>query len=215
MKFAKKLFIFPFLLLTLCLAACEDNETPLPAYVTELAELQTDADGMARRLRQDNGGNLTIINAHDIKPLVADTLYRVQVMYVKGDDEAVTVTDLRSVISPQPRKFKAEEMKRDPLQLDALWRSGRYVNFSISLLTAGNAHTFAFADNGIRRRTDGSHLLRIELYHNQNNDPEHYTRQTILSCPLYEYENVLVKGRDSVEVTVTTHQGRSVTRLPI
>ncbi len=215
MKLKKSLCFFALFLLTVCFTACEDDDTPLPAYITELAELQTDADGRAFRLIQDQGSILNIANTQDINRLVADTIYRVQVLYVKEDDNTVTVSGLSGVTSPLPISIKEEEMKRDPLQLDAIWRSGRYVNFITSLSTAGNSHIFAFADNGISIQNDGSLLLRIELYHDRNNDPEHFTRQAVLSCPLFEYEEALTEGRDSVEITVNTYKGVSVTRWPM
>lgn len=133
-------------------------------------------------------------------------------MYTE-DFQGVTLRSLAYILSPCPQRFSSQAVKRDPLTVKAFWRSSRYVNLLLALQTAGGSHRFAFVDNGVENRPEGYKLARVELYHDQNDNAEFYTRETYISCPVWPYEGVLQAGRDSVELTVNTYEGPMAYRV--
>lgn len=204
------------LVLTLCafgLSACSGEDDVALSYRQDLSEILTDADGIVRYLVRDDGDTLAITNGALRAPMTADTAYRVRALYVL-DDGGAEVYTLTQVFSPNPVQMSEGAMRRDPLQLEALWRGGAYVNFLVTYKSGGVTHAAAFVDRGIAACSDGSRLLRLELYHDSNDDPDYYTQQLYMSCPLYRYAGQLTPGRDSIEVTLTTYDGTAVHRLP-
>ncbi len=198
------------LLLCLCVClftACSDDESVLPSFRQDLADLHTGLDGKATSLTPDNGVALRIANADEWKGLSADTIYRVLALYVAEADGKVRVQQLSHVFSQVPLTLSEDSMRRDPLDLEAAWRGGRYVSLLVSWLSAGNGHGMAFINKGVSARPDGGKVLRLELYHDRRGDAQYYYRQAYLSCPLSPFEGVLLPGRDSVELRVTTRSG--------
>ncbi len=206
--------LFALLASVFLCASCGEEEEPLAPLWQELAELVTGPDGRVTAVVRDNGKLLAVSNRASWGGLKSDTVYRAYVAYVlTGEDEAAIYT-AGAVLSSHPAKFREENVLRDPLDVDALWRGGRYLNFTVSLKTGGGSHALAFVDKGISAAADGSQLLRLELYHDQNDDPLYYTRQVSLSCPLYGYADRLFSSRDSVEMKVNTFGGTLVRRFP-
>lgn len=199
---------FAFLLAALLLpTACSDDDTPIASYHQDLAELLTNSAGYATTLVTDAGDTLAITNADTWRGLTADSVYRVQTLYLLNDGGA-ELTQAASLFAPRPQRFDTAKIVRDPLTLDAAWRGGRYLNLLVSIKSAGGSHGFAFADLGTDTLASGSRLLRLELVHQQGADPLYYTRQAYLSCPLWATD---LQAGDSVEITVNTFDG-AVTR---
>ncbi len=196
------------------MASCEEDTEPMPAYTQELAELLTDAEGRATKAVCDTGDTLSIINHEAISRLTPDTLYRVKMLYIPQGNRRITLTSLAAVPAPLPRIMAEEDIKRDPLKIDALWQSGRYINITLSLPTSGKPHTFAFADLGQSTQPDGTRLQRLRLSHNKEENEPHYTQQTTVSCPLYVFAETLRTGTDSVEINISTVHGEVCKRLP-
>jgi hypothetical protein len=192
------------------LTACGDDDTVAPAYRQDLAEVVTDADGYPARLINDTGDTLDVVGKNRSLVLTPDTVYRVQAAYLREADGADLVA-LTQVLSPLPTSFRDENIRRDALDVAALWRGGRYLNLVVEVKSGGGSHAFAFVDHGTTVDVDGARCLHIELYHSQGADPLYYTRQVYLSCPLWAAG--LQGGRDSVEITVATFAGPLVKRL--
>lgn len=203
--------LLPVCLLSL-LTTCDDDGAPWPAYRQELAELLTDCEGRAGRLVRDTGDTLRLLPPAG--QLTPDTTLRAQVLYTVSADGTARLRGLSPVVSPFPEPFPLSQQRTDPVGVEALSRGGWYVNFYLYVLTSGGAHRFAFIDNGLAVRADGSQLLRLQLYHDRGADGDAYRRQVCLSCPLYGYAGRLVRGRDSVEVAVNTYDGPAMRRLP-
>lgn len=199
-RFITKLFLLAALVLP---TACSDDNAPIASYHQDLAELLTNSAGYATRLVTDAGDTLAVTNSSAWKGLTADSVYRVQTLYLLSDDGA-ELTQAGLLVSPLPRCFEENKIVRDPLTLDAAWRGGRYLNLLVSFKSGGGAHGFAFADLGTDTLTTGQHLLHLALVHYQGTDPLYYTRQTYLSCPLW---NTNLQAGDSVEISVTTFDG--------
>lgn len=180
-----------------------DNET-LPAYRQELSEMETDGNGFAARLMTDGGDTLAIGNRTG--GLASDTIYRIAALYTQQGNNA-TLHGASAVLSPFARAYPAAAVKTDPVCLDAVWRGGRYLNLRLTLQTGGNAHRMGFIDHGIGEAGNGTRVLRIELLHDQNGDPLHFARETIVSCPLYPYADRLRPGLDSVRISMRIFDG--------
>lgn len=205
-------------LLLFAFACSDDDGAQLPSYVTTLGELQTDATGRPSTFIPDGSQPRTVISSH--KALTPDSLYRVLAMTLYEDGDKVSLRQMANVLSPKPRNITEDKRKYDPVDLLSLWSSGRYINMRLALRTATEPHAFAFAEEGFDELADGKRLLHLHLYHDRGENPEYYTREAYISCPVYHYadperpaERSLRQGRDSIVFTVTTYQGDRTLRL--
>lgn len=201
------------------LTACSDDDrTPQEPYVVTLAELHTDAAGKPARFIPDGGHARTVTSTH--KTLTPDSLYRVQAMALYEGNDKVSLRQFVNILSPLPSTFSASKRKYDPTDVLALWSSGRYINMRLALRTANDPHAFAFVEEGWNELDDGTRRLHLHLYHDRGKNPEFYTRETYLSCPIYHYsdagrpaEKQLRQGRDSIIFSITTYQNERTFRL--
>lgn len=199
------LFIRMSCLVLLCsIAACNEEEPP-EAYRQDFSELRTDADGFVQALKPDGDTWKPVLNS--IGNLTPDSLYRVTAMYIQRP-KGVELYNLSPVLSPFPRPYAPEVMKTDPLSVNAVWSSGRYINLRLMLRTGGGTHYFGFNEEGIDTLPNGFRKLRLTLLHNQNGDATYYSREALLSCPIYDYVGTLRSGTDSVCITLHTFEGR-------
>lgn len=185
-------------------SACADDEAAWPAYRQDLVDLLTDGQGRTAAIVTDAGDTLALTNGAARAGLAPDSVYRVQALFVTSAGGAELLS-MAQVVSPYPAAFRETEIKRDPLTLNAVWRGGDYLNLTVTLKTGGGTHAFAFVDRGTTAADDGTRTLRLELYHDQLDDPLYYSRQASLSCPLRA--TGLRPGRDSIEITVNTFGG--------
>lgn len=200
------------LILVLTFVACSDEDyTPLPAYVHTLGELQTNESGHASVFIPDGGTARRITSTHT--GLTHDSIYRVQALVIYDGVENVSLRQVAKILSPKPRTFTKTELKYAPVDVQSLWSSGRYINMRLALRTATEPHAFAFVDEGIENTEDGKRLLRLHLYHDRGENPEYYTREVYLSCPVYHYGSQLQTGRDSIIFTVSTYEGERTLRV--
>ncbi len=203
------------LLLSLCLfvAACSDDDDAIaPAYVTTLGEIMTDAQGKPATFIADGGSLRQITSSH--KTMAHDSTYRVMVRGIYDGDDKVQLTQIVSVLSPMPRQLAEDRRKYDPADVLSLWSSGRYINMHLALHTATEPHAFAFIEEGVDTLSDDTRRLRLHLYHDQGNNPEYYTREAYISCPIYHYAaEKLRPQQDSILFTVTTYKGERTLRM--
>ena len=192
-----------FTVLLLC--SCSEDDSVMPSYRQDLAELTTDASGRGQQLLLDNGTVFQIEN--NVSGLVPDTLYRIFALYTMSGNSQVIVEGARSVLSPFPLDRREVNLKTAPVELKALWKSARYINFLVGVKTGGGEQTFGFVNHGIVKVSEGISKLSLELFHDQKTDPLYYTQDTYLSCPIYQYADTLKAGADSVEMKVSTTDG--------
>lgn len=208
LRFAFLAFIFCIVLFT----ACED-EGYAPAYCFELAEVRTDHVGKARSILRDNGEELVLAETTRPSGLTPDSAYRMYVVYLRSDGEA-ELQSLSEAFSTNPILIENDgDIRRDPLELEALWRGGHYLNFRVGLKTDGTPHTLAYIYKGMRANSAAGLTLCLELYHDCHGAQAHYTSETYLSCPLYSFEELFTHPCDSIEVTVTTYGGTVVRQI--
>ena len=192
---------------------CNGDDAFWPAYRQELVEVLTDEIGQTAYLVRDDADTLAVSNGMAWGNLTPDTAIRALVLYEIGASGKTIVHGVSSVLSSPPREFDQAMIRMDPVYVDAITHSGRYLNFFLKIKTSGTGHFWGFIDRGVIEVNDGVKLLRLSLYHDRHGDGTDYKRQICLSCPLYGYGSHLVSGRDSVEVQVNTYDGVSVRRF--
>ncbi|MBO4486978.1 MAG: hypothetical protein J5729_01275 [Bacteroidaceae bacterium] len=226
----KNKFYILLAVLALICSACDDKESWLPAFITNYADIRTDAAGNIVSMTLDDG---TTYNAQwspenkngnaaqsgndqwSIKP---DTLYRAICLYTR-EKNCATIHSWTLAFAPNPISDTTQlTIKTDPCEIETIWRGGNYINACMLVQGKDQPHIVAFIDKGIKEITtaDGSYNQQtILLYHDQNNDPEAFTRTVYLSCPLHNYADMLIQGRDSIAFLVNLqNKGMTAFKLP-
>jgi len=196
------------ILLSLCLlfAACSSDDEPMPSYVESLADLVTNARGEATTLVLDKGETYTLSAAPS--GLLADTTYRILALYLPTDDHTASLTNYAQVLAPALYTYSDEVITTDPLQVIACWRGRDYINLRIGIKgSSTGGHRFGFHNAGIAENADSSCTLRIILLHDQNDDPQYFTRNLYISLPLRSLPERLQTGRDSISLSAQTFDG--------
>ena len=187
-----------FALMLLCLCGCsKDEDDSMPAYKIDLAEIDTDHDGLVTVVRFDNGVTYTV--GQKITAETADTTYRCMCTYFVDANQKLSVYGLTHVFSPNPRpRAEFKTFAYDPVNLTSSWKSGGYLNLRIGLLTTDEgSHSFGFCEDSVVNRK-----VYITLMHGRpEEDAESYTKDLFLSIPLKQYDC------DSVFVRVPTYEG--------
>lgn len=204
------------LLIFLCLflvVGCDDDEDgPLEAYQKELCDLRSNGEGKAQYLVFDDGSQHAVIN--EVSDLTPDSTYRVIATFLNKGEEKISnydvkVGNLSAVFSPLPKKLGAgKQMKTDAVEVLSCWRSDRYINLRISFLRGNTeAHYMGFVEHGDTKLQNGGKRRTLLFYHDRNGDDLNYRQEFYTSCPVYQYQDELVAGRDSLRFIVKTHQG--------
>ncbi len=199
------------LLCPLLWACGNDDDYVYPNVIMELVDLQTDATGAAAYLITDNGTQWHLQPHEGLDALVPDTIYRTVSMYSPlslegGAYQEAIIYNAQPVISPLPKpEDKVEEIKTDPVTLQSIWRSGRYLNLIVQAKVKDQKHTYGFIENGLTQEADGTQTLHLTLYHDCNNDLEGFDSSIYLSVPLWAYEGILNKG-DKVTFSLNTYK---------
>lgn len=208
-----KLFqkIIPVLFIASMFYACDEEEYVYPDVLTEILNLETDAQGYGHRLITDEGKTWSIPPSQRPDELTSDSLYRVLCKYVPNENGEATVYTLQSVNAPLPKvESEFKTLHTDAVSIQSIWRSGEYLNLILQVMVKDQKHEFAFVDQGITTNEDGTKTLSLMLYHNRNNDVEGFYRKAYLSVPLWHYQNQLTPG-DSITFQLNTYEeGRTV-----
>ncbi|MBO4730307.1 MAG: hypothetical protein J5593_02420 [Bacteroidaceae bacterium] len=204
------------LIAALFTTSCSDDESWVPPYLTDFADLATDTDGAIVSMTLDNGtkydGSTFKCSIGNDQSLSKDSLYRAICVYTVVNATA-TLYSYTMVFAPEPittEQLADDVMKTDPCTIQGIWRGGDYINARMLVQGKDKAHIVAFIDEGIVDNT-----LTLRLYHDQNGDMEAFTRTIYLSCPLRGYAGQLVKGRDSIAFVVNQQdKGLTTYKLP-
>lgn len=203
--FRKYILAIPLLAALTLTASCSDDDEIAASYRFDYADLTTSADGNAVSMLLDDGSTLNVLNAFATqKPSQTFRVYAAS----EQMDAGVRLVSFSSVLTDVPHLFDEEKVVTDPVDIVAVWRGGRYVNFRLGLKTGASArkHAFSIVDDGITVGDDGSKTLHLRLYHAQNGDDMSYTRKVAFSCNLDGKKSQLGAG-DKVEVKVNTFSG--------
>ena len=189
-------------MLVLLTVSCSDDESALLPYVTALVEANTDATGAINTIRTDEGTTFSV--SQQISTSVADTTWRCLATYVASHD-AMTLYSVKAVFSAHPKQASAFKVQpRDPMKFISAWRTDRYINLRIGLLTTGiGDHAFAFCLDSIGTTITGKTMAYITLFHQRpSDDAESYTDERFFSIPRAHYQ-----ACDSFAVTIPTYDG--------
>lgn len=207
MKLLTRLF---FLLLScMCLlGACkEEEEYVYPDVITEFIGAATDENGTLTRLVADNGEEYRIQARGGLNGLKKDTLYRTISIYQPLEDQTVQLYSSELILSMIPVSAKQiiGDIKTDPVDIERMWLSGKYLNMVLLAKVKEERHSYHFIDQGIQKEADGTQTLHLQLYHNRNNDYEAFTRKVYLSVPLWAYDGKLKQG-DKIVFHISTYE---------
>lgn len=204
----KLLTRFSFLLLCMyLLGACKEEEYVYPDVITEFIGAATDESGTLTHLVADNGEEYRIQARNGLSGLKKDTLYRTISIYQPLENQTVQLYSSELVLSMIPVNAKqiTGGIKTDPVDIERMWLSGKYLNMVLLAKVKEESHSYHFIDQGIQKEADGTQTLHLQLYHNRNNDYEAFTRKVYLSVPLWAYDGKLKQG-DKIVFHISTYE---------
>lgn len=215
------MILFRLLFILLCmlsLGACKEDYT-YPNVLTELAEVETDKNGYIKQLTTDYDKTFNIISYESKGPLVPDTLYRMLTVFeeIKGNEAQLKLYSAQPIFSELTRPFQEfkDSFKCDPVDIQSIWMSKKYLNFILHVQTKDKPHRFHFVDLGIRpadkkystkgQTSQENKMLEIALYHDKNNDYEAFTSKYCFSIPLKPYMKTMKEG-DVIRLHINTYK---------
>ena len=203
-------------LLTSCFlfTSCGDDDFEYPNIVTELAEITiASSAGNLIQFSTDKGELWTIANNVKLEGMKSDSIYRKIATYEPMSENKAILYSLDFPVASLP--IKETEIKgpvtTDPVQIQRLWKTDRYLNAVAEVKVKDKQHSFSFIDKGCRGNSNGTKTLQILLSHDKNNDIEGFTEKVYLSIPLWPYENELRTG-DSICFEVNTVKEGYITK---
>lgn len=198
-KRAMRMILFSLLSIFISLAACtQDNydkgEGEYSQLRADFVEAHVGADKRVDYVLTDDGDSLRTNPPFTVSWITtADTVYRALLYYNLKEGEA-DAYNLSQILVPEIKTASrfGGVVKTDPVHVQSLWcsRSGRYLNLRLRVMTgeAENGKTprqaFGCVSDTLINHDDGHSTLHLRLYHNQNGQPEYYSREVYLSIPL-------------------------------
>lgn len=190
--------LFLLTVLTAMICSCDDgdkDEDVYPSIITELADVDTDADGVLTKMRTDNGKSYSIVNR--VSGLKESSTFRILCGYTPVSDDKV------NLLQAQLAYYLCDStsvLSTDPTPVLSVWRAGRYINMQLAPLTQGGVQYWGFAVD----KVEGTHTY-LSLHHNQNGDPASYTKNVYASLDV----NALTETSegDIITLTINTPKG--------
>lgn len=211
-KFLIYIFLTVFLLSN---EGCQEDDYVYPDVLTEFTEVQTNDEGVLTYLLTDQGDKYQILEREGLDGLTPDSIYRTLCVYQITDVEKETVQlySAQKVLSmlPKPASAFSDGIRTDPLDIQSIWLSGKYLNMVLLPMAKDKSHIFHFVENSLTQDNEGRAQLELTLYHDQNGDYEAFTRKTYLSIPLWGYGNKLDTG-DRIVLHIQTYKEGNTTR---
>lgn len=211
-KFLTYIFLTVFLLSN---EGCQEDDYVYPDVLTEFTEVQTNDEGVLTYLLTDQGDKYQILEREGLDGLTPDSIYRTLCVYQITDVEKETVQlySAQKVLSmlPKPASAFSDGIRTDPLDIQSIWLSGKYLNMVLLPMAKDKSHIFHFVENSLTQDNEGRAQLELTLYHDQNGDYEAFTRKTYLSMPLWGYGNKLDTG-DRIVLHIQTYEEGNTTR---
>lgn len=211
-KFLTYIFLTVFLLSN---EGCQEDDYVYPDVLTEFTEVQTNDEGVLTYLLTDQGDKYQILEREGLDGLTPDSIYRTLCIYQITDVEKETVQlySAQKVLSmlPKPASAFSDGIRTDPLDIQSIWLSGKYLNMVLLPMAKDKSHIFHFVENSLTQDNEGRAQLELTLYHDQNGDYEAFTRKTYLSIPLWGYGNKLDTG-DRIVLHIQTYEEGNTTR---
>lgn len=198
------------ILLSLLSCSGEENKYVFPSVKLEFVNVQTDSKGNIISLTTDKDSVYQIETDRTKSKLEADISTRVICYYepststISGSYAKADIWSLSKVVSPTPGKLASgTQMKTDPVGIQSIWLSGRYINLTLQIKLQSATHSFNFIEESIYYQ-GGKPQVHLVLYHDNKGDVEAYTRIGYFSTPLEKYISKFPNGF-SVRYSVNTY----------
>jgi hypothetical protein len=190
----------------------ETGDSGLSYLHTDFVEARTNTATAFFSAHTDDGVRLTLQPA--LKTLWAtkgDTTYRALLYYNKVENGVTEPVAISPVAVLRIRlALDLPPVHTDPVGFESAWisRDKKYLNLGLKLKTGKSDDTRAVQSLGIvcdsvRRRSSGSRIFYLRLYHRQNGIPEYYSTRVFASIPLQNMER-----KDSVVLDINTYKGK-------
>lgn len=179
-----------------CITSCsdEDDGTPYPSVLTELADIHTNDEGTMTKMTLDNGVSYQLSNPQ--KGYKKNVRYRAVCNYVpSGETARIYRMDGAHFL----RDSSAVGVK-DPTPVVSAWRAGKYINMQLAPLTQGGVQYWGF----IIDKVEPGHAF-VSLHHRQNGDPLSYTQPSYASLPVDSIKDI--KAGERITLSITTLKG--------
>lgn len=184
----------------LLLASCEKDDNGNGYSLTyEMGDAYFGTDSLLKYVTTDNGK--TIFNSYMIKSTMPDTIRRCICGYY-AEEEPQRVVSISQVYCVTPNKRAAGKyIYTDPFNFVSAWKSSKYVNFQLSIMTDDKAnHAYGIIEDSITNNGLKT-IAYITLAHRiPKEDVEAYSSDFYLSIPLKNYSDC-----DSMTVTLNTY----------
>ncbi len=170
-----RLLSFVFSLLPFVLLSCSDDndDSPYPSIVSEMADCPTNSEGTMMKIVLDNDTELPLSNPQTgLKPNVT---YRALAGFAL-DNGKVRLYSLKSATLLRDSTSVAQ---CDPVNVTSIWRTRRYINLHLLPKTQGGEQSWGFITDSIV----GNHAY-LRLHHRQETDPTSYSTDVYASLPL-------------------------------
>lgn len=171
----------------------EENSYVYPSVKLEFISAQTDASGKIISLTTDKDVTYTIEKDRTDSKLSTNTLQRIVCNYIatepadNSQNASAVIYSLIKAVSPTPVKLASgAQMKTDPVDIQSVWLSGRYINMTLQVMLQSKTHLFHFIETNTTIK-NGVPSINLTLYHDKNDDVEAYTKIAYLSVPLDKY----------------------------
>ena len=175
--------------------SCGDDayDETYPDIITEMADVETDANGRMTRLVTDDGKSYAILN--DLTGYRSRVTYRTVCGFVPSGDNATVYQMKGAYVLGDSTAVAAT----DPVTAVCAWRAGKYINMQLAPLSQGGTQWWGYA---VGERTEGH--LHITLHHRQNSDPMSYTVDTYASIVV---DKLGLADGDTITLHVNTPTG--------
>lgn len=191
----------------LLLISCKKDDYHYPDVVTDLVDTETNAAQQLERIRTDAGEELQLVEPMLFEKSTPDSTYRIRCRYQLLEGQKVKLYAAAAILAPEPQDsayFKGE-FRHDPVKVTSVWKSGHYLNLHLGIMTKlDKKHGLNFLKQKHQKTVDGKQVWHVQLYHDQGGDPEAFTRETFMSCPL---QSLKLAVGDSIYLHIHTYDG--------
>ena len=190
------------------LGGCKEEEYVYPSVLTELTDIRSDSSGKLSEIVSDNGSTYTINERSGLEGFVPDSTYRTLSIFEPDSDKHATLYSCQFVLSMKPEHpdYFKHGIKTDPLDIERIWHSGKYINMVLSIQGKDKPHGFHFVEESTE-----NNFLELTLYHDQNNDYKAFSKDVYISDPLWQYEDIISRG-GKIKININTFKEGKTSR---
>ncbi len=206
--------LLPFFLLFLCSCEQETYDTGNSSYsrmTAEFADAHVRDDKLVDYVLTDDGDSLIMERPFGIGWIEkADTTYRMLLYYGREDNKIEAMAAAPVLVTPPMERDRFKKgIISDPVIMRSLWMSknGKYINLHLQVMTGRsgeekeNVQVFGCVRDTLLTAEDGSQVQGLCLHHEQNGQPEYYSREVFLSISMKSIQT------DRVVIRLNTYDG--------